>query len=237
MTPAHVEVVVPWLPGCPYRERAWNWLRPRYGWPVRVGTGSSPWVKADAVTPAVEACAEGAIVVIADADVWSDGVTEAVDAVEHGARWAIPHNKVHRLTADGTDAVLAGADWRSRPLDQPPYTGVAGGGYVIARRETLLEVPMPRIVGWGQDDECWAIALTTLAGTPWRGSADLVHLWHPPQERLSRRRGSVEGWAMLRRYRQAAHDVRAMRRLIEETTGARDSAEHALHDHAPHRVR
>lgn len=188
--------------------------------------------------PAVAGCDADAIVVVADADVWSDGLQAAIQAVEDGAPWAMPHGLVHRLTEDGTAAVFAGADWRSQPTCQKPYPGIPGGGVVVARRETLLDVPLdPRFVGWGQEDESWAMALTTLAGAPWRGNADLVHWWHPPQERLCRRRGSVDGWKLRRRYIRARHDTAAMRQLLEEAKDALNSAEQALHDHAPDVVR
>lgn len=231
-----VEIVVPWRPGCPYRERAWAWLRPRLERIGRVceAPGPDPWVKARAVMPAVAACPGRAIVAVVDADVWCDDLPAAVAAIEAGAGWAIPHDRVHRLTHDATPAVLAGGDWRDKPLAQKPYTGVAGGGIVVARRETLLDVPLdPRFVGWGQEDESWAAALDTLAGPPWRGTAPLVHLWHPPQQRLCRRRGSVEGWHLRRRYFHARDSPAAMRQLLDEALHALDAPEPALHDHPP----
>lgn len=68
----------------------------------------------------------------------------------------------------------------------------------------------------GQEDESWAIALATLAGPPWRGEADLIHLWHPPERRMSRRKGSPESWALYHRYREAAGDRAAMKELLKE---------------------
>lgn len=68
----------------------------------------------------------------------------------------------------------------------------------------------------GQEDESWALALTCLHGQPWRGDADLIHLYHPPAPRVSRRKGSPESWALYRRYRDAARDRAAMSRLVKE---------------------
>jgi hypothetical protein len=166
---------------------------------------------------------------MADADVWTSGLKDAVDAVDAGAAWAVPHMNVHRLSLEGTNAVLGGARWRSQPLEQRPYPGVIGGGYVVARRETLLDCPLdPRFVGWGQEDECHGLALRALHGQPWRGFADLVHLHHPPQHRMSRVRGSKEGWRLRRRYHEARNDPARMARLIEEAKSAYESAEPAL---------
>lgn len=187
--------------------------------------------------PAIAACDAGAVVVVADADVWCDGISAAVAAVEAGAPWAIPHDLVHRLSETGTAAVLAGAHWRGQPVCQQPYPGVMGGGIVVARRETLLEAPLdPRFVGWGQEDESWAVALTALAGPPWRGAAPLLHLWHPPQPRLDRRRGSTGGWNLRRRYLRARRDPAAMRQLLDEARHALHSPEPAVHDLEPQRI-
>lgn len=225
MTRCRVEVVVPFLGGCPHRDRAWSWCERRYEWPVTLASGGSPWCKARAVMPAIErSCAD--VVVVADADVWCEGLGEAVDAVADGAPWALPHTLVRRLTEDGTAAVLAGADWRSQPLEQSPYSGMLGGGYVVARRETLLDVPLdPRFVGWGQEDHSWGMALSTLLGELWRGRADLVHLWHPPQQRMTRKYGSAEGRALWRRYSYARFDRNDMRALIGEIHDADAASE------------
>jgi len=165
--------------------------------------------------PAVEASSAD-VLVIADADVWCDGLDAAVRAVAGGAPWSQPHRMVHRLSETATERVLAGADWHGLPLAQWPYVGFEGGGIVVARRETLLEVPMPVFFGWGGEDESHAHALRTLAGPPWRGDADLVHCWHPPQERMSRRWGSDEGRALVKRFQAARGNPAAMRQLLKE---------------------
>lgn len=232
-------VVIPWRAGCDHRARALGWVLAQYrahhpDWRIALTeTPDGPWVKANAVMPAIESAPAGPVIV-ADADTWTDDLQAAVTQIQRGAPWAIPHRLVHRLNEHGADQVLAGANWRAQPVAQKPYPGLPGGGYVVADRDALLAVPMdPRFVGWGQEDESWARALTTLLGQPWRGDADLVHLWHPPQERLSRRHGSREGWQLRRRYLMARHDPSAMQRLIEEAKHALTSSEPPVHDLAP----
>ena len=68
----------------------------------------------------------------------------------------------------------------------------------------------------GQEDLAWGLALCNLAGTRWRGTHDLLHLWHPPQPRLSRKIGNAEGEALYRRYQLAHNDPVAMSLLVEE---------------------
>ena len=233
---ASVAVVVPWRGGCAHRERAWKFLRPRYEWPVIEAPGPEPWCKAASVAPAVEATAAD-IVVVADADVWCDGLAAAVGAVAGGAPWAIPHHRVHRLTEDATRNTLAGReDYRT---EQIPYPGIPGGGIVVAPRGVIRSIPLDsRFVGWGQEDESWGWALAALVGLPWRGDADLIHFWHPPQQRLTRARGSFESWELRRRYAKARHDPVTLRALIEEGRRDLDAApQPGGHDHAPHRER
>lgn len=206
-----VSVIVPWQPGCQHREAAWDFLRPRWAevGELVVGTCTGPWVKADAIADGLDR-ATGDMLVIADADVWVDP-TEALDAC---VTWAIPHRNVHRLSAESTALVLAGAEWRGLSLDRDVYKGFAGGGVTVVRREVYEDCPMPRIEGWGQEDEAWALALTRLHGSPFRGQLDLVHLWHPPQPRLTNDTGSIEGRRLRDRYRRA--NPRQMRAIVEE---------------------
>lgn len=217
-------VLVPWR-SSPDREQVWTWLRKRYAehhpdWTVRLcEPPEGPWCKAAAVNPALAGLDD--IVIVADADVWCDGLAEAVVAVEDGRRYAIPHHRVHRLTESSTTAVLSGAEWRGQPLEEAPYPGLEGGGVVVARSETLRRVPPdPHFAGWGQEDASWGMALFTLLGSAWRGSADLLHLWHQPQPRLTRKYGSAESRSRYRRYVLARHNKPAMRKLIEEIYAA-----------------
>lgn len=219
-----VSVLVPRGGRCPHRARAWRWVRSRYAsahpdWSLveaRPRTAGA-WCKAAAVNPAI-AASEAEILVVADADVWTEGLPAAVAAVQDGeAAWAVPHGFVHRMSAEGTAAILSGADWRSQEPLEEPHWGIEGGGILVARREALLSAPLDyRFVSWGQEDECQAMALRTLVGEPWRGEAGLLHLWHPPQERYTRRRGSRESWELRSRYRAAAENPVAMAAMIEE---------------------
>jgi hypothetical protein len=235
--PGAVEVVVPLRTnGCPHREAAFRFCRERYTYPVVVvAPGGEPWIKAAAVMPAIEH-SRAEVIVLADADVWCDGLDQAVAAVQDGAGWAIPHLDVVRLTEAGTAACVAGEPWQSLPTVQRPYRGIEGGGYLVALRETFLTIPLdPRFVGWGQEDHSHGIALYTLLGPAWRGTAPLIHLWHPPAPRLNRQRGSHEGWALFRRYVKARTDPNVMRALLEEARVALAAHQPPGDDHHAHR--
>lgn len=225
-----VSVLVPWRPS-PERQPLWDYLRPMWeatGWQVVEGTApDGPWCKAAAVEDALSR-AEHDVIVMADADVWTDGVTEAVARVTSGAaRWAVPHTRLLRLTPGATQWTLTHGCWPAgdRIVDgertiytyeQRPYVGFAGGGMVVLTRDLYREAPLdPRFAGWGQEDEAWACALRMIGGREWRGLADMWHLWHPAPARMNRSIGSTAGRMLLQRYQRARDGVR-MRALIAE---------------------
>lgn len=239
-----VSVLVPYRgdDGGP-RDRAWEyvqrWLRDRFpDWQVRQGAcPPGPWIKAHAVLDALTR-SDGDILAIVDADVVSAGVGLAVEAVRSGvAPWATPHRRVYRLTEQATERVLAGGPLpaiperaprrrrpgeRQRPWRAPDFaeihTAMPGGGIVVLPRALYEQAPMdPRMRGWGSEDAAAGIMWRTLAGAPFRGTAPLWHMHHPPQPRLSRAVGSQENRALLMRYRDAAKvGPEAMRALLAE---------------------
>lgn len=218
-----VSVIIPWRAGCPYREAARAWVGERFArehpdWQiVDADCTDEMWNKAEAIIDGARR-SFGDVLVIHDADVWCAGLPEAVAQVRNGEPWAMPHLTVHRLTEAATARVISGETDYTALLGETcerPYKGVQGGGIVVLSRQTLEKVPPDRrFRGWGGEDESWAYALNTLAGTLWRGSAPLVHLWHPPQQRKSRAVGSDANQALWEQYKAARGNVEVMRRLV-----------------------
>lgn len=178
-----------------------------FGWEVCIGvTHTDPWCKAEAIDKALRQ-ATGDLLVIADADCISRTTPASVNAVAAGAPWASPHDRVRRLGADGHTC--------------EKHPAVRGGGIVALHRDTYSAVPLdPRFTGWGHEDLSWALALDCLAGPGQRGEDELVHYWHPPQRRDTRRIGSHHSRMLERRYWQARNNSDAMRTLIEEAKEA-----------------
>lgn len=221
-----VDVLIPWAGGCQQRERLLRWTMNQYAdrypcWGVVLGESpAGPFNRAAAILDAA-AKSHADVFVVSDADVWCDPLV-AVDAVAVQG-WAVPHRLLHRLSPESTEQVLAGADWHGLPLstdnalDRRPYKGNEAGTLFVIRRDVLDDVPPDvRFVGWGQEDSAYACALNTLVGKPWRGSDDLVHLHHPPQERLNRVVGNRESELLERRYRRARRSKQLMRDLVDE---------------------
>lgn len=210
-------VVVPRAGDCPHRSRAWEWLSAQYeGFEVVEGYGDpNLWCKAEAVGDGLSR-ASGDLLVIADADVWSDHLRDAVDAVESGdAEWAAPHRRVRRLTQTGTGQFVRGE--RENALTSEEHQAVVGGGIVVLSRDLYERCPLdPRFVGWGGEDQAWGYALRTFGGVPWLGRQPLWHLWHPPQERMTRKVGNVANDQLRGRYAGAKLSKRRMSILLGE---------------------
>lgn len=158
------------------------------------------------------------MLIVADADCWCPGLQAAVETLEAGAPWVVPHLTVHRFNEAGTARVLAGEDPDSvAEYDQDPYHGWVGGGVFVMRRADYERTGFDRRhVGWGLEDACLGLAAETLIGPHIRLSAPLWHLWHPPAPRMSRRVGNPESEDLWRRYRRARGRPDRMAALVAE---------------------
>lgn len=212
-----VSVIVPRAGDCPYRERAWQWVGSQLdGLEVVEGWGDpDEWCKANAVADGLSR-ASGDVLVIHDADVWSDFLPATIRSVESGQRhWAVPHRSVWRLTETGTEQFFNGE--RETALSSEIHHSVLGGGIVVITRAKYEEAPLdPRFIGWGGEDHAWAAALLTLAGEPSVIPQPLWHLWHPPQQRMTRKVGNVANDELRGRYIGCRGIAKQMRDLIKE---------------------
>ena len=175
------------------------------------------WCKARAVAEALTGVSAD-ILVIADADAWCATTPDIVEAVRAGAAWGVPHRGIRRFSQAATDAILAGADPdRITDYDEPPTRAHLGGGIVVVRHDVYDLTPLdPRFFGWGHEDDAWGLALHTIHGPPVKGRGRLLHLYHPPQDRQTRRLGSEANRALFERYRMALNNPARMAALVAE---------------------
>jgi len=235
-----VSVIVPWRESDEHRARAWLYVSDHlasYGWEIIQGVhDEGAWCKAEAIRDGLQR-ATGDVLVVHDADVVIQGarpLLRAVEAVEQGAPWAIPHVLVHRLNERSTAHLYThGTPDPGEPEEKGcPYVGVEGGGVVVLARDTYEQVPMDgRYMSWNLEDVSWGMALKVLAGPPVRLDNPLLHLWHPPQDRLTRNTPrDPAAWDLASRYRSAyrrwereprsGEGVAMMQALIDEAKAA-----------------
>ncbi len=227
-----VAVLIPYRPdGSPARAQAVMWVRERYrvrhrdystivGWAAPL---SEPWSKGRAVQSlraSLDEVEHGDVLVIADADSWVDGdyLEAAVEAVQGGAPWAVPHRKVLRYTKGTTATILAGAVPTRYGIERR-HEACEGGGIVVVSADVYDAIGGidPRFVGWGGEDEAFGLTLRCLYGGPVQISGTLHHLWHEHAVGVARHRPpDPTSAALLERYRAAVNDPERMRTLITE---------------------
>lgn len=198
----------------------WNiGFRPTVG----ITDPAKPWIKAAAVTQALNALspADDDVLAIVDADVFTADLFLAFDAVDRGNVWAMPHVTVQRLNEWATDSILAGENpvtgFGPSGHEEPAHLGMVGGGITVLPAHLYRQVPLdPRFVGWGQEDEAWGTALVTMFGEPFRIPGTLWHLWHRPAERLDRDIGSEESVQIRARYWQARGNPTIMQAVLNQ---------------------
>jgi hypothetical protein len=231
----------PFTAGARFRRDAAAWTRELWradGLPVvqaEPDPGATQWCKARAVGNGVRRM-DGAteVFVIADADVFllrsgTPALINAIDYVGRSGGWACPTSHVTRLNWMASEKI--NMTWSMPSRDELRGAAVeerhrqhTGGGLVVISAEAYAACPLdPRFAGWGHEDDSWSYALHTLIGPPLRGSAELYHLWHPPQARQSRSRGSDESWALFQRYHDARGDREKMSALMREFMDGVDS--------------
>lgn len=235
-----VQFIVPWADyGCEHRRAALTYVGAHLsehhgGYALAELNADQPWSKGAAIAEwDVMANLRGDhertdMYAITDADVIVDpaAVSAAIEVVAAGrAQWAMPHRQVWRLDRASTTALLAGELSGARRYERR-YQGVEGGGMVVIAADLYRQAPFDtRMVGWGGEDLAAGIAWRTLAGPPWRGQAPLVHLWHPPQPKLTPAVGSRANHLLLGEYRKVAGDPSRMRDVIH---GQDEASTHAL---------
>lgn len=225
----NVSVVFPYRAGEPHRDRAFEWVLEKFAWhypdwEVVIGEcdPSRPFNRSEAIIDgALKASNE--TLVISDADVWCEGIDVSAEfAAEHG--WVVPYRLLFRLSEASTQRLYDGANWRHLELsrdndqDRKPYVGNETGTALVIQRELLLDIPPDvRFIGWGGEDIAWGYALRKLHGLAKRTNFDIVHLWHPPQPRITRSVGNEESEALVNRYRRAAKGRFELRDLVDES--------------------
>lgn len=230
-----VSVVVPMRGLDDQRALLWEWLSAVLAlrhpdWEIVTASDmradGRPFNRAAALIEGIRQ-ASGDVIVVLDADTWSDRLDDAVEMVNTGqADWCMPHDTYVRLDEQATVAVLGGAHPGSQDSEprwaEPPYAQRPGACPLVIRRDLALRIPPDqRYEGWGGEENSWGWALTALHGPVARLTGRAWHLWHEPQPHPTRHTGSPATEKLKARYKAAAATwgTEAMAQLVAEARG------------------
>lgn len=224
-----VAVWVPRRSGDPHRDAVWAWVRdwwarelPELPAPIEGVHEGGPFNRSAAINDAYRRAHDFDVAVIADADSIVDPamLRMAISRAGNDGQMVIAFTRFAHLTRAMTARILAGydgswehgIDWAlegtcSSMIVVPGAVWEATGGFD------------ERFSGWGWEDVAFCHAASTFGGGFGRMPGTLWHLWHRPARGDH---GNEEHSAMLaNRYRDALHDLDAMRQLCAEHQAVR----------------
>lgn len=208
------------------RDRIWEhvrgvWTQTCPGVPIVEGHhDDGPLNRSAARNRAAELAGDWTVAIFADADtlVPATQVREACRLARRSGDLVFPFDRYRALTPRATANRLRGRD-----DDQAKWTMRRSvGGALVIRRDLWDDVGGydERFVGWGYEDRAFAIACETLKGLR-RVSGSVRHLWHPiSPERDPELPDYQAGRALARRYKTAAGDPVAIRKILAERSPA-----------------
>lgn len=221
-----VEVVIPWRPA-PSRvgpfERVSAWYRAHLPEAQlrTIDTADDVFVLAACRNAAMRTAAEGAVVVIADADTIPEiePLRAAIRAARGSRRVQLPYDEYRWLGATGS-AQLAAGEEPIRCTAEQIVRGACSGVYVTTAATWFGHGGQDESFrGWGFEDAAWYLAHETLLGAPPdRHPGRVYALHHVPERREGT--GYDANSARMARYRAADGDPDAMARLVGATRPA-----------------
>lgn len=189
-----ISVLVPFASNDPRRVQIFEWVKARWenvfpNFEVCVGTSDPNNFSRSHARNEAFAASTGDTILVTDADTACpvDNVLAALYAVEHGAPWIIAHQEYYSLTEAYTDVLLEQA---SIIALEPPFPA----NWVMRNKSQAGVLVMPRaayesvggyderFIGWGYEDNAFAVRLDRAWGYHSRVPGPMLHLWHDPGE-------------------------------------------------------
>lgn len=228
-------ILIPWRNnGDPWRGRnfksvmrQWEFLSQKIG-DAEICLGDSaegPFNRCEARNKAYKD-SMGDFLIFADADtlISFEGLSGVLKKLDTGqSLWGFPYLVYYNATSSWTELFCMGKslanplnegtiDYEHRLLDSV-------GGAIIVRRDAFERIQGydERFMGWGYEDRAFVSALTALAGTPYRTSDYVIHLWHKATEESRFGQPQIRyNEHLYHRYQSCENNPAGMLELIKE---------------------
>ena len=221
-TESPVAVLVPRRSDGGWRDRVWEFTRPRWealGWPIIEGHhDDGPFNRSAAVNAAADADWSVAVIIDADVvvDVWQ--VQAAVDCARTGVP-AIAYTRRTHMGRRTTERVLAGwpGDWSTGREFVMGLEAVSSANVIARATWDAIGGFDESFVGWGWEDNAFIAATETMSGRNTERIPGMCwHFWHPRKTERTNRRDPLQAAneSRFRRYEAAYGDEGAMRALL-----------------------
>lgn len=225
--------MIPYLPDGGDRDAIFMWMydRHRLLFPeaeICLGTNiDSDFNRGKARNRAFESISND-ILVIVDADTTyadPEAIFKAVEMVDRDYNtWVIPYgeNRYYNLSRGRSQEILLMHPKTLIPEPRNPemweHKITSWAGLLVMHRKAFEAVGGydERFIGWGFEDNAFALALDAIVSPHRRIDASCLHLWHPRDETIDGfQQPNIEhNRTLFGRYQRAAKDPSKMKRLI-----------------------
>ena len=209
-----VSVIIPISKNIKVREQNFRWVEEFYkklmpNYELCIGeSDEQPFPKAKVINEAVKR-STGDILIIADADlIYDPAIIEESIKLLNSHAWVIPFRSVYNISQESTEQLLKEEPEWPIPIDveTKKRPNAAKGGVNIMPRKHFETVGGfdERFVGWGGEDEAFAVSLSAMCGRVKRLDESLYHLWHK-QRNFSQYKSNR---AILKKYLSGKEQIR-----------------------------
>ena len=190
----NISVLIPYRTDNGPRDIIFTWVKEFYRKllpeaEICLGSCNTPlFSRSQAINDAAQRATRD-IYVIADADIVynPDLINEAIKSLDMHA-WVVPYSEIQYIREKSTSELL-----NTKPvwpielqLEMDSLSATAGwdikGGLIFIPRKFFEAVKGfdDRFMGWGGEDDAFALSVNTLYGPFERLTGSIYHLWHPP---------------------------------------------------------
>lgn len=223
----NLSILVPYRSDGGHRDRIFEWTQTFYKeqFPkaeICVGRNDHNLFSRSAAINDAAAKATKDVFLIVDADLLFDpSLVKASLQLLSDFHWVVPYYSIRYATQESTERLLSTSPvWplqiqvQSEEIDWS-VEGITGGIGIIPRKSfRKVRGFDTRFLGWGGEDDAFALAANTLCGKYTRLNSNIYHLWHPTEKSQGNPHYG-KNLELLDEYKACDGNKKAMKKLIK----------------------